>query len=153
MKRRIALILSIGVTLLAVGCQNAQTKAVEGALIGGILGAGAGGIIGHQSRHAGEGVAIGAAAGAITGALIGSSMPKQQAGQSATGATQGAQTANPNQMSIQQVVDMAQQNINENVIIDKIRLSNSKFHLTAEDINYLKQKGVTQKVIDAMQAK
>lgn len=154
MKREIALIVSAGVILVGTGCQNAQNRAAEGAVIGGILGAGAGGIVGHQSRHAGEGVAIGAAAGAITGAIVGSSIPKQQQGsQSATGATQGAQTANPNQMSMQQIIDMTQQGINENVIIDKIRLSNSKFNLTADDISNLKQKGVTQKVIDAMQGK
>jgi uncharacterized protein YcfJ len=154
MKRGIALILSIGVILLTAGCQNAQTRAAEGAVIGGILGAGAGGIIGHQSRNAGEGVAIGAAVGAITGAIVGSSIPKQgQTIQSPSQGTQTVQSVSPNQVSMQQITDMSQQGVNENVIIDKIRLTNSRYNLTADDINYLKQKGATQKVIDTMLGK
>lgn len=150
MKRSPTLILSIGIMLFVTGCQNAQTKAGEGAIIGGVLGAAAGGIIGHQSHHGGEGAAIGAAAGALTGAIVGSQIPKQ--GQTAQG-TQAAQSANPNQMSMQQIIDLTNQGANENVIIDKIRLTNSRFNLSTDDINYLKQKGVTQRVIDAMQGR
>ena len=151
MKKIFVLILSSGVVLLVVGCQNAQTRAGEGAVIGGILGAAAGGIIGHQSGHGGEGAAIGAAAGALTGALVGTSIPKNQ--QASGAQAQGAQTANPNQMSIQQVIDLTKQGVNEHVVIDKIRLSNSRFALTATDIAYLQEQGVSQKVIDAMQGK
>jgi len=137
--------------LLTTGCQNAKTRAGEGAVIGGVLGAAAGGIIGHQGHHAGEGVAIGAAAGAVTGAIVGSQIDKPAQSNPAVSATQPTQTANPNQMTIQQIVDLTKQGINENVIIDKIRLSNSKFSLAASDIDYLKQQGVSQKVIDVMQ--
>ena len=151
MRRIFALILSSGVILAAFGCQNAQTKTGEGAAIGGILGAAVGGIVGHQSGHGWEGAAIGAGAGALTGAVVGSSIPKNQQG-TATQA-QSAQTANPNQMSIQQIIDLSKQGANENVIIDKIRLSNSKFALTATDTAYLKEQGVSQKVIDVMQGK
>lgn len=151
MKKIFVLILSSGVVLSVVGCQNAQTRAGEGAVIGGILGAAAGGIIGHQSGHGGEGAAIGAAAGALTGALVGTSVPKNQ--QAGGTQAQGAQTANPNQMSIQQAVDLSKQGVHEDVVIDKIRLSNSRFALTATDIAYLKEQGVSQKVIDAMQVK
>lgn len=151
MKKIFVLILSSGVVLSVVGCQNAQTRAGEGAVIGGILGAAAGGIIGHQSGHGGEGAAIGAAAGALTGALVGTSVPKNQ--QASGAQSQGAQTANPNRMSIQQVIDLSKQGVHEDVVIDKIRLSNSRFALTATDIAYLKEQGVSQKVIDAMQVK
>jgi hypothetical protein len=54
-------------------------------------------------------------------------------------------------MSIAQIVELTKQGVNEDVIIDKIRLTNSKFNLSADDLNYLKQQGVSQKVIAAMQ--
>lgn len=150
-----AVILSMAVMLFATGCQNAQTRAGEGAVIGGLLGAAAGGIIGHQSGHGGEGAGIGAAAGVLTGAIVGSQIPKQ--GQTAQAPVQNAQSTqsanNPNQMSMQQIIDLTKQGVNENVIIDKIRLTNSKFSLTGDDYSNLKQKGVSQKVIDAMQEK
>jgi hypothetical protein len=84
--------------------------------------------------------------------LVGSQIQKQPAQQQSTQAQQQNQAAlNPNQMSLQQVVDLAKQNINEDVIIDRIRLSNSKFNLTPADVTYLQQNGVSEKVIKVMQ--
>ncbi|MBU2102019.1 MAG: YMGG-like glycine zipper-containing protein [Candidatus Omnitrophota bacterium] len=128
------------------GCQNTKTRAVEGAVIGGILGAGAGYGIGHGGHHGGEGAAIGAAAGALTGAFVGSQIDKPQSEQS-----QGASAANPNQMSVQQVIDLSKQGVHEDVIVDRIRLSNSKFALSPTDVTSLEQQGVSQKVIAVMQ--
>jgi uncharacterized protein YcfJ len=149
MKKIFVLIICLSLGLLASACQNTQTRATEGAVVGGVLGAAAGGIIGHQSHHGAEGAGIGAAVGVISGAIIGIQIQKQpaQTGQAAP----ATQTASSNQMTIQQVVDLTKQGAHEAVIIDKIHLSNSKFTLTPEDIAYLKQQGVSQKVIDAMQ--
>jgi uncharacterized protein YcfJ len=132
---------------LGSGCQNRQTKAVEGVVIGGLIGAAGGGIIGHQSGHGGEGAGIGAAVGAITGAVVGAQMEKQPAQ-----AAESSQAVNPNQMSLQQIADLTKQGVNESVIIDRIRLSNSKFSLSAGDIQYLKDQGVSPNVISAMQS-
>lgn len=148
MKKITLLILAAAIIFLNTGCQNTKSRAVEGAVIGGVVGATAGGIIGHQSHHGGEGAGIGAAAGALTGALIGSQIEK--GGQSTQG-TQTSPAVNPNQMTIQQIVDLTNQGINEAVIIDKIRMTNSKFILSQDDINYLQQQGVSQNVINAMQ--
>jgi outer membrane lipoprotein SlyB len=155
MKRIFFVLLCVSIGLLSVGCQNAKSRAPEGAVIGGVLGAAAGGIIGHQSHHGGEGAAIGAAAGALTGALIGSQIakPGQQQAQTQGTAPAATQQPSPNQMSMQQIIDLSKQGVNEAVIIDKIRLTNSRFNLTADDINNLKQQGVSQKVIDAMQGR
>lgn len=160
MTNKISIFLCAGLLIFSSGCQGANTRATEGAVIGGILGGAAGGIIGHQSRHAGEGAAIGVAAGAITGAIVGSQVPKSSQ-QEATPAqpasapqpAQPAQSANPNQISLQQIVDLSQQGVDENVIIDKIRLTNSRYSLDQADISYLQQKGVSQKVVDVMQGK
>ncbi len=158
MKNIFILIICGFVLFLTAGCQNTQSRAGEGAILGGILGGAAGGIIGHQSHHGGEGAAIGVAAGAITGAIVGSQVPKQQQAAPAIAApapvsqaTQTMQSANPNQMSIQQIVDLTKQGVNEDVIVDKIRLTDSRFSLAADDIDALTQQGVSQKVIGAMQ--
>jgi len=147
MKKLLIILLTAGIGLLTVGCQNTQTHAVEGGVIGGVLGAGAGYGIGTAAGHHGaEGAAIGAVTGALAGAFIGGQMNKPNKD------AQGTQAANPNQLSLQQIVDLSKQGVHENVIIDKINLSNSKFNLTPADIDYLKQQGVSQKIIDAMQA-
>ena len=151
MKTITVVVLCVALGLVSLGCQSNKTRVAEGAVIGGVLGAAAGGIIGHQSHHGAEGAGIGAAAGALTGALVGSQIEKP--GTSSSGSTAQSGAVNPNQMTMQQVVDLTKQGVNEAVIIDKIRLSGSRFTLTAEDVNYLKTQGVTQPVIDAMQGR
>ncbi len=147
---RKSLVAACSIFLFALaGCQTTSTtRTGEGALIGGLLGAAAGGIVGHQSNHGAEGAAIGAAAGALTGALVGSQIKKTEA--STAGQTTNV-SSNNNQMSLQQIADLSKQGINENVIIDRIYLTNSKFSLTPADIEYLQKEGVSPKVIEAMQ--
>lgn len=154
MRRAILAVLIFSFALVSAGCQNAKSRAVEGAVIGGVLGAATGGIIGHQNHHGGEGAGIGAAVGAITGGLIGSQIKKKgQSGQpvSAT-ATEVTKDAGNNQMSVLQVIELSKQGVTDDIIIDKIKKTNSKFNLSAEDVEYLKKQGVSQKVIEAMQA-
>jgi len=139
------------VVLSATGCQNTKTRATEGAVIGGLLGATLGGIVGHQNRHDGEGVLIGAATGILTGTVVGSQIEKQ--GQTTNTTTVAANQNNPGQMTTMQILELSRQGVNEDVIVDKIRLTNSRFNLTNDDVAYLKQQGVSQKVIDAMQGK
>ena len=146
MKALILITLCSLVIASVLGCQTTQTtNAVPGAIIGGLVGAAGGGIIGHQSHHGGQGAAIGLAAGAVTGAIIGSQMPQS----SQPAAAQSAN--NPSQMTMQQIVDLTKQGVNEAVIVDRIRISNSRFNLSQADIDYLKQQGVSQAVINAMQ--
>jgi len=133
---------------VACGCANQQNNTTEGAVVGGLVGAGAGAIIGHQSGHAGGGALIGGALGALGGAFVGNKIPKKQQedGTQSQAVGQASQ-----QISIDEVVTMAGQGVNDDVIIDRIHASNSRFTLTAAQIDALKQKGVSQKVIDAMQ--
>lgn len=147
MKKLAIIIVCLPVAFITTGCKNTKTRAVEGAIIGGVLGAGAGGIIGHQGHHGAEGAGIGAAVGAVTGAIIGSQIEKPNQAATVNPAS------NPNQMTMQQIVELSKQGANENVIIDKILLSNSRFNLNDADITYLKEQGVSQRVIDAMQGK
>jgi uncharacterized protein YcfJ len=140
-------LLSITVLSAAAGCQSSSNRTGEGALLGGLIGAGAGTIIGNQNRDRDQGrtqgAIIGGVVGALGGALAGSQIQKQP--------QQQAQVNNPSQMAIQQIVDMSKQGVNEDVIVDRIRMSNSRFSLSPSDVEYLRGQGVTQKVISAMQ--
>lgn len=149
MKRMLLLLLCFSIVLLGAGCQNTQSRAVEGGIIGGLLGATAGGIIGHQSGHGGQGAAIGAATGVLAGALVGSQIEKPKS----QGVEQSAVPVNANQMSLQQIIDLSSQKVSDEEIISKIRLTGSRFNLSSVDLAYLREHGVSQKVIDSLQAK
>jgi outer membrane lipoprotein SlyB len=152
MKKIFAIVVLIAFSGLICGCESNQTRVAEGAVVGGVVGATAGGIIGHQSGHGGEGAGIGAAAGALLGAVVGSQIQKNpQQKPSAASGQQPQGGPSPNQISLQQIVDMTKQGVHEDVIIDKIRLTNSKYTLSADDLNYLQTNGVSQKVISVMQ--
>jgi len=135
------------------GCASSPNRAVEGSVIGGLLGAGAGAIIGNQGHDRDQdrtrGALIGGAVGAIGGALAGSQMQKQPAQQQTP--AQAQQAANPSQITVAQILDMTRQGVHEDVIVDRIRLTNSKYALTAADADYLRSNGVSQKVLMEMQ--
>ncbi len=75
MKKHFYLLTMITFIFVISGCADTQTKANEGAGIGGILGAAAGGIIGHQTHDTAAGMLIGGVVGAASGAAIGSQIP------------------------------------------------------------------------------
>lgn len=136
---------------LGAGCASSPNRAGEGALIGGLLGAAGGAIIGNQSDRPGEGAGIGAAAGALTGALIGSQIQKPAPGGSQPAQSPAVPVNNPNQIPLQQIVDLSKSGVHEAVIIDRIRMTKSTYMLSPESIDYLKQQGVSQNVINVMQ--
>jgi len=140
MKKILAVVLVVGLAVSVFGCAENKTRIGEGAAIGGGAGALIGGLTGGW-----EGAAIGTAAGAATGALIGAQIDKQP--------KPAATTETPAVMTVQQVADLTKQGVKEDVIIEKIKLSDTKLSLTQADIASLKAAGVSQKVIDALQAK
>lgn len=143
MKRIFYLFSILAFISIATGCQANKTRVAEGAGIGGTVGAIAGGIIGYQSGHPLEGAAIGGATGAGTGAVVGAQIKKP-----ATNTQIQAST----QITLQQIVDWTKQGISSDEIISKIKAANPKYSLTADDIDYLKKQGVSQRVIETMQA-
>lgn len=145
---KMAMVACVG--LVACGCQGAQTRAGEGAVLGALIGAGAGSIIGHQSGETGEGAAVGAAAGILAGGLIGSQIQKDEA-PAPPRRPATPQAVNSQQLSLQQVAELARAGVHEDVIIDRLRLTNSVYSLGASDVEYLQQQGVSSKVIAHMQ--
>lgn len=145
MKRSSSLLVVLTFILAVSGCQSNKTRVAEGAGVGGVVGALAGGIIGHQTGSGVEGALIGGALGAGTGALVGSQINKPEQNTASTAVT--AQ----NQVTVQKIVEMTKQGINSDEIISKVKSSNSKYSLTADDLDYLKKQGVSQRVIETMQ--
>jgi len=144
MKKVLAVVLSAGLVVVALGCETNKTRVAEGAGIGGAVGALAGGIIGHQSGSGVEGALIGGAVGAGAGALVGAQIDKPG---------QKTEVAATEQVTMQQVVDMTSRKTSDDFIIDKIRSTNTKLVLTANDIDYLRKNKVSQRVIEALQGK
>lgn len=143
MKKGFYLCVILASVLITAGCQTNKTRVAEGAGIGGVVGALAGGIIGHQSGHGVGGALIGGAVGAGAGAAVGAQINKPTA--------QNAQTQVTAQPTLQQIVDLTKQGVSSDDIIAKIKAANSKYTLTADDLDYLRKQGVSQRVIETMQ--
>lgn len=140
MKKAILILLCVSCGVVFVGCASMGEKTKTGAIAGGLIGAAAGGIIGHQSGHGLEGAAIGAGIGALGGGLIGNQMDKK------------ATVTNSKHLSIVEIVDMVSKSVSDDVIIDEIKKTKSQYDLSSEAITYLKDNGVSDKVIDVMLA-
>ena len=117
-------------------------------------GRGAGLAVGAATGNPRTGAAVGGLLGAGTGALVGNDVDRQERRdreiQQAV-ATADAQ-AQQQRMGLTDVVHLAQQGHDDQVIINQIRSSGSTFQLAASDLDYLKNSGVSARVIAEMQA-
>jgi len=128
---------------LACGCAG-LSHTENGALAGGGIGAATGAIIGGATGHAGGGALIGAGVGALTGGLIGDAADKSE--------QRAAAAAQARQLGLTDVAQMSQQHISDAVIVGQIRSTGSVYRLSPTDIVWLKQNGVSDYVINEMQA-
>ena len=62
------------------------------------------------------------------------------------------QTPAPTQLTMQQIVDWTKQGVSSDEIISRIKSANPRYSLTADDLGFLKRQGVSQRVIETMQA-
>ena len=138
MRKKVLSSLLLILVLAITGCATMGEKTKTGAVAGGLVGAIAGGIIGHQSGHGLEGAAIGGATGVLSGGVIGSQMDKK------------ALATNPSHITVMKIVDLAAKNIPDAVIISEIQRTKSVYNLTSEIITYLKENGVSDRVVDYM---
>ncbi len=131
--------------VLACGCQS-MNNTEKGALTGGAIGTGAGALIGHATGHTGAGAVIGGLAGAVFGGAVGNDIDKDKARQERIAA------AEARRLNIADVAQMAQQHISDAIIINQIRTTGSVYNLTAQEIVWLREQGVSEGVIAEMQA-
>lgn len=134
--------------LVASGCST-MTTTDKGVATGGLLGAGTGALIGNATGHTGAGAIIGAGVGALTGGLIGNSIEESE---KRTEAKVAAAQAAQGRLGITDVVSMAQSHISDDVIITQIRSTGSIFRLSSNDTIWLKQQGVSDRVVEEMLA-
>lgn len=136
---------------LACGCETLSTTD-RGVIGGGLLGAGTGAMVGHATGDTAAGALVGGAVGAVGGGLVGNAIENSERRQDAKLAAAAAQAGPCNgPLDINGVVMLAQQGVSDDVIINQIQTTGSVFRLNPNDLVYLQQCRVSDKVIQAMQ--
>jgi hypothetical protein len=142
--------ISLVIISLIGGCQSPY-KSDQGALLGGLLGAGTGAAIGSACHNPLAGAAIGAGVGTITGAAVGNALDEQDARNRAMIAQQLGRQVSGNPVTIPEVIDMTRSGVDEELIINHVRIHGMSAPLQARDVIVLQQQGVSKRVITAMQ--
>ncbi|MBS0261692.1 MAG: hypothetical protein JSS02_07005 [Planctomycetes bacterium] len=135
------------------GCAN-MNNTQSGALAGTGLGAVTGAIIGEATGHPGAGAAIGAATGAVAGSLVGNAEDQKEEREVAVAHAQyetARQEAIARAITESEVVRMTQHHVGDEVIINAIRTRGCLWDSTPDALIRLKQQGVSDRVIQAMQ--
>jgi hypothetical protein len=86
----------------------------------------------------------------LIGGVAGNDMDKAERRAEQHAAAVAAQ--NP-PVPLPEVVRMAQSHISDDLIIQQIRSTNSVYNLSAQDVTYLKQQGVSDRVVMEMQTR
>lgn len=142
-----------GLGLGSVGCSS---MAGTGALAGGGIGAGVGTLIGHATGNPKTGAVIGGALGAGLGSAIGAEADerKQEREDQIRLAEANAAAANAPQFSgplgMTDVIALSEQGVSDDVIINYLRQTNSTFKLSPSDLAYLREKRVSDRVVNEM---
>ncbi|MCI0681973.1 MAG: glycine zipper domain-containing protein [Gemmataceae bacterium] len=132
------------ILLCACGCSS-MNHTERGAVGGGVIGGLAGAAIGSATGNAGAGAAIGAGSGAILGGLVGNAEDRHERRVEAWAAR--------NALTVNDVVQMSQRQVGDELIINQIYNSSTAFNLSSQDVIYLREQGVSERVISAMQAR
>jgi hypothetical protein len=135
--------------LAAAGCRSPY-YADRGALFGGLTGAGVGALVGDASGNTAAGAVIGSAVGALTGAAVGDHIDADVARSKAEiEARMGRQMQGA--VTPQDVVAMTQAGLSDEVITTHIRANGVAQPLQVGDLINLRNVGVRDVVINAMQ--
>jgi len=143
---RTRLLTAIGLlTAVATGCQG-LSHTENGTLFGSGLGAAMGAVIGHQSGHTADGAAVGALAGAITGAVVGNAQDERDAAMAQAQASQAAAA-----LTNYDLMRMAHSGLGDDVIINAVQTRGGRFDLGVDALIQLRDAGVSDRVITAVQ--
>lgn len=145
------LILLCVVGPVASGCHG-MNHTQAGAAVGSGFGALTGAMIGQQSGHAAGGAVIGAATGALAGGLIGNAEDAREERDAAIAQAEYAryQAQNP-PLTNADLIFMAQSGLGEQVIINAVQSRGGQFDLSPQGLVQLKNSGVSDGVILAIQ--
>jgi len=139
--------------LVLAGCRN-MNNTQSGAVVGTGVGATAGALIGSATGHAGEGALIGGALGAVTGGLAGNAADAREERDAAVAHAQYEQArsqAIAQAVTDTDVVTMTRNGVSDDVIINSLRTRGCRWNSAPENVIALKQQGVSDRVIAAMQ--
>ncbi|GBD35333.1 hypothetical protein HRbin36_00444 [bacterium HR36] len=143
------------VVLAGSGC---ATNTGTGAAVGGLLGSMAGLAVGSATGHPEGGALVGAALGSVTGAAVGSSMDEQErrteariaAAEARWQSQLTAQQITAQQNLLRDVVEMTRSGVADETILAHVRAVGLPARLSSEQIIYLKNQGVSDRVIQEM---
>lgn len=119
-------------------------------ILGGLAGAAAGAAIGEDGGDAVPGALIGGAIGLVTGAGLGSAIDADNQRNQAYAAAAAQQRAQA--VTMADVVSMTHAGLGDAVIVSHIRAHGVACQPTASDLIVLKQQGVSDTVLSAMQS-
>ncbi len=148
MLKRGTMLFVLTIAIAGPGCASLNNTE-NGALAGGGAGALIGGLIGHDHGHTGTGAAVGGLIGAGTGALIGKSADNDEKRAKEAAAAASAPQRGP--LSIEEIATMAKAGTSDQLIINQIRTTGSRYNLTPDWIIWLQQNSVSPAVITEMQ--
>lgn len=129
-------------TSALTGCAS-LSPTENGVLGGGAIGGLTGAAIGNAAGNTGAGAAIGAGVGALTGGLAGNAVEKAE--------NKAIAQQQARQLGLTDVVQMANGQVSDAVIIGQIRSTGSTYNLSPTDIQWLKNNGVSDAVVLEMQ--
>ena len=147
-------LLAVPLLVGLVGCHTEKCQhrhRDDLALFGGLTGAGIGAVLSKGNSNRGENTLIGAAVGALTGAALGSSMDEVEAhNQSLFEEHLGRQLSGATTMD--DVLALSRAGLGDEVIRTHLARHGVAQPPTTQDLIILKQEGVSDAIIQAMQA-
>ncbi|VTU01955.1 Hypothetical conserved protein OS=uncultured planctomycete GN=HGMM_F11F07C25 PE=4 SV=1: Gly-zipper_Omp [Gemmataceae bacterium] len=135
----------------STGCST-MNNTEKGAVAGGAIGTGVGLLAGAATGNPRTGAAVGGLLGGGIGAVAGNEQDrKDERAREVIQAQAVAGASAQQRMGLTDVIHMAQQGHDDQVIINQIRATGSTFQLTASDLDFLKNNSVSARVIAEMQ--
>ncbi len=146
MKKVIMMLLAAAAMLTSCETKTG-TYALAGGLVGGAAGAGIGAAVAGGTGAA-IGAGIGVASGALIGGAIGNSEDRCCMERCCPRVLSKCDRCDP--LSYNDIKEMSKAGVSDGAIINQIKASGSSFNLSSADIADLRNAGVSQSVIDAM---
>ena len=137
--------------IAAVGCRSPY-YADQGAGLGALGGAGVGALVGNAVGSTAGGALIGAGVGALGGAAIGTAIDDVQAQNRAEIAAAMGRQVQAGAATPEEVIAMTRAGVNPMLITNYVRTSGVARPVTANDVIFLHNNGVSPEVIQAMQS-
>ncbi len=135
---------------LTVGCSSTGSNTGNGLAGGAILGGIFGTLLGAAAGRPLEGAAIGAASGAAIGGVTGAAEDRREQRYAQMSADAYAAAVQRGQAELTEIARMAQAGVGDALIIEHVQKSGAIWNLSGEQIIWLKQQGVSETVIQAM---